>query len=410
MSSTPNYLLPGSGPQGTRARAPLEGMLVLDLSQFLSGPSAALRLGDLGARVIKVERPGGGDICRTLYLTDTDVDGDSTLFHAINRNKESLTLDLKASEDLAALKRLVTRADVLIQNFRPGVIDRLGLGYEDVRALNPRLIYAGISGYGETGPWSDMPGQDLLAQSLSGVTWLNGHEGDGPVPLGLSIADMLAGHVLTEGILAALVRRGATGEGALVQTSLLEALIDLQFELLTTHLNDGHRLPSRAEFRNANAYLAAPYGLYPTVDGYLALAMMPLEQLAATLPLPALHQYDAEAAFRQRDEIKRLIAAELIQHTTAYWIARLRPADVWCAEVLDWPRLLESESFRLLDMLQTVERGDGTIIRTTRSPLRVDGGRAISGRAAPRVGQHSAAIRTEFELPASSPLHSGPTS
>lgn len=378
--------------------APLDGLLVLDLAQFLSGPSATLRLADLGARVIKVERPGSGDICRTLYLTDTDLGGDSTLFHAINRNKESLALDLKRPGDMAALQRLVARADVLVQNFRPGVIERLGLSYDQARALNPRLVYAGISGYGESGDWAHLPGQDLLAQSLSGVTWLNGHEGEGPVPLGLSIADMLAGHVLTEGILAALVRRGITGQGALVQTSLLEALVDLQFELLTTHLNDGRRLPARAGFRNANAYLAAPYGLYPTRDGYLALAMMPLAQLAATLPLPALAQFSAEDAFTRRDDIKRLIAAALRQHDTAHWLARLRPADVWCAEVLDWPRLLQSRAFGLLDMLQTVQRSDGTPVHTTRGPLRIDGARARSRHAAPRVGEHSAAIRAEFGL------------
>jgi crotonobetainyl-CoA:carnitine CoA-transferase CaiB-like acyl-CoA transferase len=378
---------------------PLAGLLVVDMAQFLSGPSAALRLADLGARVIKVERPGSGDICRTLYLTDTDVGGDSTLFHAINRNKESLALDLKSPADLAALKRLVARADVLIQNFRPGVIERLGLGYDDARALNPGLVYAGISGYGETGPWVDMPGQDLLAQSLSGVTWLNGHDGDGPVPLGLSIADMLAGHVLTEGILAGLVRRGITGRGALVQTSLLEVLVDLQFELLTTHLNDGERLPARAGFRNANAYLAAPYGIYPTADGYLALAMMPLGKLADTLPLSALTGYSADDAFTKRDEIKRLIAMTLATQPTAHWLARLRPADVWCAEVLDWPRLLKEKAFSLLDMLQTVARGDGTPVRTTRSPLRIDGARAASPRGAPRVGEHSDAIRKEFDLP-----------
>ena len=378
---------------------PLAGLLVLDLAQFLSGPSAALRLADLGARVIKVERPGSGDICRTLYLTDTDVGGDSTLFHAINRNKESIALDLKAPADLAALKELVARADVLIQNFRPGVIERLGLGYDDARALNPRLVYAGISVYGESGPWVDLPGQDLLAQSLSGVTWLNGHDGEGPVPLGLSIGDMLAGHVLTEGILAALVRRGITGRGALVQTSLLEVLVDLQFELLTTHLNDGGRLPARAGYRNANAYLAAPYGIYPTADGYLALAMMPLATLAETLPLPALNAYSPDDAFGKRDEIKRLIALTLATRDTAHWLARLRPADVWCAEVLDWPRLLKDEAFSRLDMLHTVARGDGTPVRTTRTPLRIDGARASSVRGAPRVGEHGESIRREFDLP-----------
>lgn len=377
---------------------PLQGLLVLDLSQFLSGPSAALRLGDLGARVIKVERPGGGDICRSLYLTDTEIGGDSTLFHAINRNKESLALDLKSEADLADLKRLVARADVLIQNFRPGVIERLGLGWAEVQQLNPRLVYAGISGYGDGGPWVDRPGQDLLAQAASGVTWLNGSAADGPVPLGLSVADMLAGHVLTEGILALLVRRGVTGLGGQVQTSLLEVLIDLQFELLTTHLNDGGRLPSRAEFRSANAYLAAPYGLYPTADGFIALAMMPLAQLARTLPLPALEAFDAGDAFARRDEIKRLIAAELRQQPTAHWLAQLRPHDVWCAEVLDWPRLLQDEAFRRLHLLQTVTRDDGIAVHTTRAPLRLDGERPATGRAAPRVGEHSAALRQEFGL------------
>jgi crotonobetainyl-CoA:carnitine CoA-transferase CaiB-like acyl-CoA transferase len=348
--------------------------------------------------VIKVERAGSGDICRTLYLTDTDLGGDSTLFHAINRSKESLALDLKLPQDLAVLRRLLQRADVLIQNFRPGVIERLGLGWDAVHALNARLVYASVSGYGEAGPWAGLPGQDLLAQSVSGVTWLNGNADDGPVPLGLSVADMLAGHVLTEGILAALVRRGITGEGARVETSLLEALVDLQFELLTTHLNDGGRAPLRAGFRNANAYLAAPYGIYPTRDGYLALAMMPLQQLADTLPLPALRDYTAADAFGKRDEIKRVIAAALAQQDTAHWLGRLRPADVWCAEVLDWPGLLQQEAFRRLDMLQTVRRGDGTPVHTTRGPLRIDGQRALGTRGAPRVGEHSAALRAEFQL------------
>jgi crotonobetainyl-CoA:carnitine CoA-transferase CaiB-like acyl-CoA transferase len=377
--------------------SPLQGLLVLDLSQFLSGPSAALRLADLGARVIKVERPGGGDICRSLYLTDTEIGGDSTLFHAINRSKESIALDLKLAADQAVLGQLLKKADVLIQNFRPGVAERMGLSWQEVHALNPRVVYGSISGYGEAGPWAGLPGQDLLAQSFSGVTWLNGHEGDGPVPLGLSVADMLAGHVLTEGILAALVRRGIDGQGALVQTSLLEALIDLQFELLTTHLNDGHRLPRRADFRNANAYLAAPYGIYPTRDGYLALAMMPLEQLAMALPLPQLLAYSKEDPFTRRDEIKRVIAAALGQQDTAHWLARLQPEDIWCAEVLDWPRLLAEEGFRRLDMLQTVGRDDGTLVHTTRSPLRVNGLRPQSRRAAPRVGEHGDAIRREFE-------------
>src|SRR6478672_10612469 len=140
---------------------PLDGLLVLDFSQFLAGPSAALRLADLGARVIKIERPGSGDLCRQLYISNLELDGDSTLFHSINRNKQSFAADLKNPDDLKRVKQLVERADVLIQNFRPGVIERLGLGYESVRTLNPRLVYGAVTGYGNHGAWRDKPGQDL---------------------------------------------------------------------------------------------------------------------------------------------------------------------------------------------------------------------------------------------------------
>jgi crotonobetainyl-CoA:carnitine CoA-transferase CaiB-like acyl-CoA transferase len=378
---------------------PLDGLLVLDMAQFLSGPSAALRLGDLGARVIKIERPGTGDICRTLYLTDTEIGGDSTLFHAINRGKESFAADLKNARDLALVRQLVARADVLIQNFRPGVADRLGLGPEAARQLNPRLIYASISGYGEEGPWADLPGQDLLAQAVSGVTWLNGSAGEGPVPVGLSVADMLAGHALVEGVLAALIRRGVTGEGGHVETSLLEAMIDFQFEVLTTHLNDGGRSPPRSAFNNAHAYLAAPYGIYASADGYLALAMTPLDKLGRLLDLPALVESARRpgAGFNERDSLKRMIAARLADHGNDHWLALLRYEDVWCAPVMDWPELLASEAFRYLDMLHTVTR-DGLAIRTTRGPVRIDGERPASAIAAPCVGADTAAIRAEFGL------------
>src|SRR3954447_1442388 len=246
---------------------PLAGLMVLDFSQFLAGPSCALRLADLGARVIKIERPGVGELGRQLYISNLELDGDSTLFHSINRNKLSFAADLKNPDDLKRVKQLAERADVLIQNFRPGVIERLGLGYESVRTLNPRLVYGAITGYGNLGPWRDKPGQDLLAQSLSGLTWLSGDAGQGPVPGGLSIADMLAGAHLTQGILACLVRRGVTGRGGLVEVSLLESILDYQFEVLTTHLNDGGQLPQRSAVNNAHAYLGAPYGLYATADG-----------------------------------------------------------------------------------------------------------------------------------------------
>ena len=379
---------------------PLSGLLVLDLSQFLSGPYASLRLMDLGARVIKIERPDGGDLSRRLYLSDTEIGGDSTIFHAINRNKESLAINLKDPNDLEALKRLIAKADVLIQNFRPGVIERLGLGYDDVKKINSRLVYASITGYGSNGPWAARPGQDLLAQARSGVMWLNGDETQGPVPFGLAIADMLAGAAAAQGILAALVGRGMSGAGRHVETSLIEALVDFQFEVLTTYLNDGRRLPRRSSFRSAHAYLAAPYGVYPTRDGFIAIAMTPLDRLAELLNIDALAPYcdDPSKWFTARDEIKTIVAGALGSETTAHWLSLLEPADVWCAEVLRWPEFLASEGFKVLDMLQTVERADGVSITTTRSPIRVDGERPGLSRAAPTVGEQSAAIRAEFNL------------
>ncbi|TNB49010.1 CoA transferase [Martelella lutilitoris] len=379
---------------------PLSGVLVLDMCQFLSGPYCSLRLQDLGARVIKIERPGLGDLSRRLYLSDTEIGGDSTIFHAINRSKESLALDMKDPNDLAALKRLIGKADVVLQNFRPGVIKRIGLDYETLKKDFPGLVYGSITGYGDEGPWVSRPGQDLLAQARSGVMWLNGDADQGPVPFGLAIADMLAGAALAQGVLAALVRQGRTGKGAHVETSLLEAMIDFQFEVLTTHLNDGERPPKRSSFRSAHAYLSAPYGVYQTADGWLTLAMMPIDQLADVLKLEDLAPYRGKPDlwFTARDDIKRIIARHLATETTDHWLSILEPADVWCARVLDWPELMHHAGFKVLDMLQTVTREDGVSIRTTRSPLRVDGKRMQTDRAAPKIGEQTAAIRAEFGL------------
>jgi crotonobetainyl-CoA:carnitine CoA-transferase CaiB-like acyl-CoA transferase len=384
---------------------PLEGLLVVDFSQFLSGPLCALKLADLGARVVKVERPGQGDLCRTLYLTDTEIGGTNSLFHAINRNKESFTADLRDEGDRSLLRDLVARADVVMQNFRPGVIERQGFGYEDVRALNPGVVYGSISGYGEDGPWAGLPGQDLLAQSRSGLLWLTGSAGDPPMPMGLAVADMLAGNALVQGILAALVRRFRTGQGALVQTSLLEALLDFQFEVLTTHLNDGGRLPQRSAVGGAHAYLGAPYGVYKTTDGWLALAMTPsLERLAALMEIPELARWfgDPRALIHDRDAIKAILAKAVARHPTAHWLAILQPADIWCAEVLDWPALVESEAFRRLGMIQRIE-GPGVALDTLRGPLRIDGQPLVSPRAAPGLGADRDRIVEDFRLGAAPP-------
>ncbi len=378
---------------------PLDGLVVLDFSQFLAGPACSLRLADLGARVIKIERPGVGDLCRQLYISNLELDGDSTLFHSINRNKQSFAADLKNPGDLARVKHLITRADVLIQNFRPGIMERLGLGYEQVRGLNPRLVYATVTGYGNEGPWRDKPGQDLLAQSLSGLTWLSGNADQGPVPIGLAIADILAGAHLAQGILACLVRRGIKGMGGLVEVSLLESVLDYQFEVLTTHLNDGGHLPQRSKINNAHAYLGAPYGIYETADGYLALAMGSVPRLGDLLGCPALLEYvDSKTWFTQRDEIKAILAEHLRTGTTERWLGILEPADVWCADVFTWPRLLAHDAFKVLNMVQHVSRANGATLTTTRCPIRIDGALLTSPVGAPKIGEHTALIAQELDL------------
>jgi len=378
---------------------PLEGLIVLEFSQFLSGPYAGLRLADLGARVIKIERPDVGDLCRNLYISDTDLEGDSTLFHAINRNKESFAANLKDPTDLEVVKKLIAKADIITQNFRPGVIERIGLDYENVKKINPKIVYGTISGYGSEGPWSLLPGQDLLAQSRTGLVWLNGNGGEAPTPMGLAVADMLAGHSLVEGLLAAVIKSFKTNIGSHVETSLVEALLDFQFEVLTTYFNDGNRKPQRSSYNNAHAYLSAPYGIYQTTNGYIAIAMTPLPQLGELLNLDSIKElHDQKEWFTKRDEIKKSIGDWIKKETTEHWLSILEPADIWCAEVLDWEKMVKHEGFKILDMVQRIKRDDGLDIETLRCPIKIDGEIFKSDKAAPIIGNDNDNIKKEFGI------------
>ena len=378
---------------------PLEGLTVLEFSQFLSGPYAGLRLADLGARVIKIERPEVGDLCRNLYISDTDLEGDSTLFHAINRNKESFAANLKDAKDIELVKKLIEKADIITQNFRPGVIERIGLDYKNVKKINPKIVYGTISGYGSDGPWSSLPGQDLLAQSRTGLVWLNGNGDEAPTPMGLAVADMLAGHTLVEGILAAVIKRFRTDNGSHVETSLVEALLDFQFEVLTTYFNDGNRKPQRSSYNNAHAYLSAPYGIYKTSNGYIAIAMTPLPQLGELLDLNSIKDlHDQKEWFTKRDEIKKDIGDWIEQQTTEHWLSILEPADIWCAKVLDWETMVKHEGFKILDMVQRIKRDDGLDIETLRCPIKIDGEIFKSSKAAPKIGNDNNSIMKEFGI------------
>ncbi|GGF06509.1 CaiB/BaiF CoA transferase family protein [Flavobacterium limi] len=374
---------------------PLEDYLIVDFSQFLSGPSASLRLADLGARVIKIEKPGTGDICRTLYTSDLIMNGESSVFHTINRNKESFAIDFKQTNELEKLKKLLAKADVVMHNFRPGVMERVGLSYDEVKKINPNIVYAEISGYGTKSDLKDLPGQDLLLQSLTALTWLSGNQDDGPMPMGLSIVDMLAGAHLAQGILAALYRKATHNIGAKVQVSMLESAFDFQFETITTYFNDGGELPVRTQSNNAHAYLGAPYGIYKTENGYLALAMGSIPVLASLLKCDELLQFP-ENKFELRDEIKNILASHLQTQETQYWLDILEPADIWCAKVLNYKQLFAEEGFQVLNFTQRVEMLDSYNYKTTRCPIRIDGEIFTSRKGSPKLGQDNERIIKEF--------------
>lgn len=374
---------------------PLKGLLVLEFSQYLSGPSAGLRLADLGARVIKIERPQTGDACRKLSIKNMWADeNNSLLFHTINRNKESFTANLKDPQDLKFLLKLIAKADVLTHNFRPGIMEKTGLGYSEVIKINPKLIYAEISGYGKKGPWKNKPGQDLLLQAMTGLAFTTGNAKDAPMPFGLSIADYMAGGQLVQGILAALIRRQKTGKGALIEISLMESLLDFQFELLTTYYSSGKGL-NRSQVSNGNPLLGAPYGIYQTATGYIAIAMMDIQVLASVIGSKLLEQFSQSDTFIKRDEIKQILGSHLLQASSTHWLALLQHHGLWAMEVNDWQEMTQKEAYQVLQMEQRLQV-NGKSFTTTRCPIRIDGKRIFSSKPAPELGEHQQQIQRDL--------------
>lgn len=370
---------------------PLKGIVVLEFSQYLSGPCAGLRLADLGAHVIKIERPGKGEAGRRLAIKDLWADESSLLFHTINRNKDSFTADMDDADDMRWIQRLIKEADVITHNFRPGIMEKKGLNYDVVKAINPGIIYTEISGYGNKGPWKNKPGQDLLIQSLSGLTYSTGNYDDNPLPIGLGIGDYLCGNQAVQFILAALIRKKKTGQGAFLQLSLMETLIDFQFEFFTTYFQS-KRLHKRSVINNGHPLLSAPYGIYETMDGYIAIAMMPLYKLNAAIGCEALKEFEEKDSFEKRDEIKAVISAHLLAGTTASWLKKAQPLDLWVMPVLNWQQLKETQGYRMLEMEQQIHLKE-TEITTTRCPFRINGQLFLSAKPAPTVGQHTHDIK-----------------
>jgi crotonobetainyl-CoA:carnitine CoA-transferase CaiB-like acyl-CoA transferase len=269
-----------------------------------------------------------------------------------------------------------------------------GLDYKTVQQINPRMIYAEISGYGKTGPWKDKPGQDLLLQSMAGLAYTTGNGSNGPVPFGIAVTDILCGAQLVQGILGGLIRRQKTGTGALIEVSLMESLLDFQFELLTTYFTSNEQ-PQRSNVANGQPLLSAPYGIYATADGFIALAMMDIHQLAKAIGCTALNQFLKRDVFAERDAIKTILADYLFTQPTAFWLQRLHEDGLWAMEVLDWEQMTNTEAYQCLKMEQAVKVENGEII-TTRCPIRINGKKIVSGKPAPQLGAHNEKVYDEL--------------
>jgi crotonobetainyl-CoA:carnitine CoA-transferase CaiB-like acyl-CoA transferase len=376
----------------------LQGTRVVSFNHFLLGPMGIQALGDLGADVIAIETPDGG-WQRHWSSGDLWVDGQSMLHLCANRNKRSIALDLKSTRGAEVARKLVARADVVAENFRPGVMEKLGFGYDAIRALNPSVIYASASGYGPSGPYVERPGQDLLAQALFGLMAITGQAQTGPRPVGVSAVDHHGAAVFAMGILAALVRRTRTGQGCRVDVSLMQAALDLQAESLTAWLNAPEK-PARihAYQQVAGWYYSAPYGVYPTADGHLAISLCALGALGGAIDEPRLLAYGEDDAWRRQDEIGGIVAERLRSAPTASWMARLEAASIWHAPVQDYAAVAADAQVQHMRALVTVPGAgpSGTPVTLVNHPVLYDGLAAEVRTPPPALGAHGAEILGEL--------------
>jgi crotonobetainyl-CoA:carnitine CoA-transferase CaiB-like acyl-CoA transferase len=360
----------------------LNNVKVLSFNHFLAGPMAAQTLGDLGADVIAIE-PLQGAFQRNWAVANHFVDGYSVNHLATGRNKKSLAVDLKSPEGLAVIKRLVADADVVMENFRPGTMEKLGLGYEALKAINPGLIYAVASGFGSDGPYKQRPGQDLLLQALSGLAARTGDADGKPTPAGPVIVDQHAAMIYAMSICAALYNKAKTGEGRLVEVNLYQAAIDLQGEGLTAWLNGAPSEHSRGPGNIAAWFSGGAHGIHSTADGYIAISMAANGALAQALDLPALSAIDESEGFSRREEIAAMVGARLLEQNTAHWLPLLDAAGVWNAPVNDYADLQKDPQLIHNQVFQTIPGDHGTPITVISLPARFDG-KAPDIRMAPQ--------------------------
>ncbi|MFI7351297.1 CaiB/BaiF CoA transferase family protein [Streptomyces sp. NPDC049936] len=375
----------------------LAGYRVLDCSIAMAGPFAAQRLGDLGADVVKVE-PVTGEWQRHAAAGGAAGKRINVSFLSLNRNKRSLAVDLKDPAGKEVLRRLVAGADVFLQNYRPGVADRLGVDYASLAAINPSLVYVSISGYGEDGPYAQRPGQDLLLQAMSGAMLSSGRSGEAPRAAGQYLVDAVTASTAFEGVLAALLHRERTGEGQLVTVNMLDAVTTLQMQELSVHTVGG--LPqTRSAEPHAHVYIRSPYGAFQTADGYLVLAFPPLKKLGEILGEDGfLSMEDEEHGWTHRDEIFARTAARLLTRPSRHWLDAFAAAGIWAGPVYGYADLVQDPQIRHNGTFVTYDHPTEGRVTVPGFPYKFSATPPRIDRGAPLVGEHTREVLTEAGL------------
>jgi crotonobetainyl-CoA:carnitine CoA-transferase CaiB-like acyl-CoA transferase len=370
---------------------------VLDCSIAMAGPFAAQRLGDLGADVVKVE-PLAGEWQRHVAAGGARGRNINVSFLSLNRNKRSLAVNLKSPQGKAVLLELVRTADVFLQNYRPGVADRLGVGYAALSAINPRLVYVSMSGYGESGPYVDWPGQDLVLQGMSGAMLSAGREGEPPTPAGQYLVDAVAAYNAFEGALAALLHRERTGEGQLVQVNMLDAITAIQMQELSV-FTVAHKPQVRSAEPHAHVYIRAPYGAFATSDGYITVAFPALKKFGEVIGEPTfLDMNDEIDTWTRRDEIFARTRERLVTRTTSEWLALFRQHDIWSGPVYSYAELVEDPQIRHNGTFVEYEHPTEGRVKTPGFPIRFSKTPSEVSRGAPLAGEHTRDVLREAGL------------
>jgi len=372
---------------------PLHGVRVVELAQIMAGPTCGLLLADLGADVIKVEKLPGGDDTRS--YTEPSIAGESAAFMIMNRNKRGVAVNLKTPGGLEVVKRLLAGADVVTENYRKGTLDKLGLGYEVLQALNPRLIYCAISGYGRTGPYADKGGFDLIAQGFAGIMSITGEPGGPPAKSGTSVADINAGILAALGIVSALVARATTGRGQIVETSLMEAAVQQTYWHAAIFFATGRNVGPTGSAH----ILTAPYQAFPTQDGWINVGganQANWERITQVIGRPELARDPrfASNADRMRNlaQLTPILADELRRRPSAAWIERFEAAGVPVGPVHQIGDMLSDPQVAARDMVIEVDHPRAGRTKALGTPIKFPEARGDLTRPAPLFGQHTREI------------------